>query len=161
MPLTSRSIDAVAGRVSVCWSLPAASDRVWWGLTSPEALPHWIGTVTTGEMTVGAVVTIRHAEDYSCTSEILGCGPEAWLALTWKFPDEPLSQLCIEVAPEGSATQLDLIHEGLEDEAPGYLSGWQTHLFYLEHLLQGRPLPMEEFWQVHERLDRKCRSKRL
>lgn len=153
MPLISRTIETGPGRVTLQWSLRVPADRVWWGLIDPEALPQWIGTLSSGTFAPGSVVSVQHAEGYFCISEILDCVPAALLAMTWKFPDEPLSYVRIELTPEGKGTCLTLTHEGLGGESAGYLPGWQTHLLYLEDLLQGRPRSMADFWLVYGELD--------
>ena len=153
MPLISQRIQSAPGRVTLQWSLPVPADRVWWGLTDPKALPQWIGSVTFGEFAAGSEVTVQHAENYSCVSEIRDCEPPERLAMTWKFPDEPLSYLRIELTPHGLGTRLDLIHDGLGEDAAGYLPGWQTHLLYLEDLLAGRPRSMADFWAVYGELE--------
>lgn len=153
MPLINRFLDTAGECVSLHWSLPASPARVWWGLTDPEALPRWMGTITSGEFAVGNEVTVEHAENYSCRSKILDCESEALLAMTWKFPDEPLSRLRIQLTPDGNSTRLALTHEGLGDETASYLPGWHTHLLYLEDLLRGRPRPMADFWSTHDGLE--------
>ena len=153
MPLISHTIETVPGRVALHWVLPAPPARVWWALTDPEALPQWMGTITRGHFAPGDVVTVEHAEGYSCISEILDCEPRALLDMTWKFPDEPPSYLRIELIPDGNATGLALTHEGLGAETANYLPGWQTHLLYLEDLLAGRPRPMADFWTTYEGLN--------
>ncbi|WAP50878.1 SRPBCC domain-containing protein [Arthrobacter sp. ATA002] len=150
MPLTSRSLSASREAVHLIWLLPVSPARVWWGLTDPAALPQWIGTVTSGEFAAGSAVTVQHAENYSCISTVLDCTPEALLAMTWEFPDEPLSHLRITLTPDGTFTRLDLTHEGLGAETANYLTGWHTHLLYLEDLLRGCPRPMAEFWPTYE-----------
>jgi len=128
------------------------ADRLWWGLTEPEALPHWLGTLTSGRFRGGDVVTIQHAEDYFCTSRILECEPPQLLGMTWDFPDEPLSHVRIALTPAGSTTHLTLTHDGLGSEATSYLSGWHTHLLYLEDLLMGQPRSMADFWSTYKGL---------
>lgn len=152
MPLISRSLDTAAERVLLSWSLPVPRDRAWWGLTDPEALPKWMGSIVSGSFADGDVVTVRHAEDYCCTSKILECEPGRLLAMTWEFPDEPLSHLRITLSTSGSFTRLALIHEGLGAEAANYLPGWHTHLLYLEGLLADEPLPMAGFRTTYEDL---------
>jgi uncharacterized protein YndB with AHSA1/START domain len=97
-------------------------------------------------------VTIQHAEDYFCTSQILECEPPQLLAMTWDFPDEALSHVRIALTPAGSTTHLALTHDGLGSEAASYLSGWHTHLLYLEDLLMGRPRSMADFWSTYKGL---------
>ena len=152
MPLITGRIEPDAQQVSITWLLNAPQDAVWAGLTNPRALPHWLGTVTSGQFVPGDVVIVEHAEDYFCSSRILDCEPGRLLSMTWKFADEPLSQLQIVLTPGGaSGTQLALTHCGLGDEMSAYLPGWQTHLLYLEAFLLGQPLPMADFWSEHER----------
>lgn len=128
--------------------------RLWWGLTDPNALPHWLGTLIDGEFVNGDIVTIQHAENYSCTSQILACEPEQLLEMTWKFPDEELSNLQIRLTSVGDSIDLILTHNGLGDEATNYLPGWHTHLLYLEDLLLGRPRSMDKFWSTYEHLSK-------
>ena len=152
MPLIRHSLDTARERVELRWSLPCSPTRVWWGLTATEALPRWMGTVTSGEFDVGSVVTIQHAENYSCISTILDCDQETLLAMTWKFPDEPTSHLRIELTPDEDSTWLTLTHDGLGAETSSYLPGWETHLLYLEDALLDRPRPMADFWATYEGL---------
>ena len=128
------------------------SDRLWWGLTDSEALPRWLGKLSAGNFVTGEVVRIEHAENHFCASRITECEPERRLGMTWEFPDEPLSTVLITLSPEPNATRLTLAHEGLGDEAPNYLTGWHTHLLYLEALLLGRPRPMTDFWSTYDEL---------
>lgn len=152
MPLKNRSIQEVNGRVIHEWSMQVPMSRLWWGLTDPEALPRWLGTLTDGNFVNGGVVTIQHAKDYSCTSQILAYEPEQLLEMTWNFPDENLSYLQIRTIPTGDAIDLVLTHDALGDEAANYLTGWHTHLLYLEGLLLGRPRSMDQFWSTYELL---------
>ena len=159
MPLISRCIEPGPGiepgpdRVVLEWSMPAPPARVWWGLTDSEALPHWLGTLSSGRFAAGDVVIIRHAEDYSSTSKVLTCEPGSILSMTWEFPDEPLSHLRISLAADGDGTHLELAHDGLGAEAGGYLPGWHTHLLYLEGLLTNRPRDPASFWSTYAGLD--------
>jgi len=132
--------------------MTASADRLWWGLTDPEALPYWLGKLTSGTFAGGEVVTIQHAEDYFCTSRILECEPTQLLGMTWDFPGEPLSYLRIALTPASGATRLVLTHDGLGSEAAAYLSGWHTHLLYLEDFLIGQPRSMADFWTTYEGL---------
>ena len=152
MPLIDRSLDTAVERVSISWHLYASPDRSWWGLTDSEALPQWLGRLVSGQFELGSTVIIEHGENYCCTSRILECEPERLLAMTWEFPDEPLSHLRIELAPNGDGTHLFLTHDGLGTETASYLPGWHTHLLYLESVLTGRPRPKAEFWTTYEAL---------
>lgn len=150
MPLIDSSLDSAAECVWLSWLLDAPRDRVWWGLTDPEALPQWLGRLVSGSFETGSTVIIEHAKDYRCTSNITACQQQRLLAMTWDFPDEPLSRLRFELAPAGTGTQLVLTHEALGAETAGYLAGWHTHLLYLEGVLTGEPRPMAEFWATYD-----------
>ncbi|KPN18802.1 SRPBCC domain-containing protein [Arthrobacter sp. Edens01] len=152
MPLIDSSLDTAAERVSISWHLDASPDRVWWGLTDPEALPQWMGRLVSGQFETGSTVIIEHAEDYCCTSEILECEPERLIVMTWHFPEEPVSRLRFKLTVTGTGTQLVLTHEALGAETGNYLPGWHTHLLYLEAQLAGEPRPMAEFWATYETL---------
>lgn len=62
MPLINRSLDRANERVSHSWSIAAPAHHIWWALTDPEALPLWLGKLTSGKFVVGNSVTIQHAE---------------------------------------------------------------------------------------------------
>lgn len=152
MPLIESSIRTANYRVLHTWSIDVPSDRLWWGLTDSEALPHWLGKLSAGRFVTGDVIRIEHAENYFCTSRVQECEPERRLRMTWEFPDEPLSTVLITLSPENSATRLTLTHDGLGDEAANYLPGWHTHFLYLEALLLGQPRSMTDFWSTYEEL---------
>lgn len=123
MPLISRSIQRATDRVSLGWSMAVSPDRLWWGLTDADALAHWRGIPRSGSFLAGDCLSIEHADDYSCVSRILECEPEKMLGMTWKFPDEPLSQVLIELTEDGDGTGLLLMHDGLGGDAVNYLPG--------------------------------------
>ncbi|GAB3534865.1 hypothetical protein GCM10027403_11590 [Arthrobacter tecti] len=154
MPLMDSSLHTVDGQVTHTWSMTVSPDRVWWGLTDAEALPCWLGKLTSGAFGVGNVVTIEHAEDYSCASRIQVYEPGQLLSMTWEFPDEPTSEVRISLTQDGASTRLTLQHLGLGSEAANYLTGWHTHLFYLEALLLDEPRPMGDFWSTYDALRR-------
>jgi hypothetical protein len=58
----------------------------------------------------------------------------------------------IKIISVGDTRDLVLTHDELGDEAANYLTGWHTHLLYLEDLLLGRPRSMDEFWSTYELL---------
>lgn len=149
MPLLNSSLHAANQRVTHNWSMAVPAERVWWGLTSPEALPHWLGKLISGRFLVGNAITIKHAKGYVCTSRIQECEAAQILGMTWEFPDEPLSQVRIVLTSGGRSTRLALQHDGLGNHAADYLPGWHTHLLYLEALLLGQPLSLADFWSTY------------
>jgi len=50
------------------------------------------------------------------------------LDVTWHFPDEPLSQVHLELEEAGGLTDVRLIHSDLGDLKASYLDGWCVHL---------------------------------
>lgn len=149
MPVVSRSIDTAGELVLHNWSMAMPAERLWWGLTDPEALPHWLGRLASGSFIAGDVVTIEHAENYFCTSRIRECEPGQLLNMTWKFPDEANSNVRIMLKPAEGTTSLELKHEALGNETANYLPGWHTHLLYLEALVLGQPRSMDDFWSTY------------
>lgn len=152
MPLISRSIQTTSRRVFHDWSIAVPLSHLWWGLTNSEALPNWLGEVIAGNFVSGEVVTIQHAEDYCCTSQIQEFEPERLIVMTWQFPDEQVSHVRIMLTPGSDTTRLALTHDGLGDEATAYLPGWHTHLLYLEALLLNQPRSMNDFWSTYDGL---------
>jgi uncharacterized protein YndB with AHSA1/START domain len=152
MPLINCSLRTANERVSHSWSIAVSADHAWWGLTALEALPLWLGKLTSGKFVVGSSVTIEHADGYYCTSRIRECEPGRILGMTWEFPDEPPSYVRIVLTPAGESTLLALQHDGLGKEAADYVPGWHTHLLYLEALLMGQPRPMADFWSTYDGL---------
>ncbi|PCC29120.1 hypothetical protein CIK76_06770 [Glutamicibacter sp. BW80] len=160
MPLVGRSVNIFAGRVLHHWEMPATADQVWHALTESAPLSGWLGTLVSGTFRSGEVVTVEHAPNYPCTSQVRGIDPLKLLAMSWKFPDEEPSELRIELTGRESSTGLHLEHRGLADKAADYLIGWHTHLRYLEDLLAGKPRDMVDFWTLYEELARSTDPKR-
>jgi uncharacterized protein YndB with AHSA1/START domain len=133
------------------WHFPVTADQVWDAWTHGAQLSKWLGVPRFANFAVGQVVEIEHAPDYWCTSLIHRCEPAELLMMTWKFPDETLSMLEVEFAGNATGTKVSLVHSQLSDQVTNYLTGWQTHLQYLEDLLCGRPRPMADFWSLYEK----------
>lgn len=152
MPSLRKSFDVPSGAVCVQWSLDASSDQIWRALTGAESLQCWLGTILSGTFSLGSIVEIEHAQDYVCTSRIISCEPGQSLEMTWKFPDEDPSQVAFTIESMAGSQVLTLHHIGLTNEVSEYLTGWQTHLLYLEDFLNGTPRPMADFWADYERL---------
>lgn len=72
--------------------------------------------------------------------------------MTWKFPDEDPSQVSFTIESTAGSQILTVRHIGLTKEVGEYLTGWQTHLLYLEDFLNGTPRPMSDFWGEYERV---------
>ncbi len=81
-------------------------------------------------------------------------GPGHRFAVTWEFPEEPLSRMAVEVDSSAGGTLLTLRHTGLGELRDSYALGWLTHLTYLEASVEGTPLPFEQFWNLHATLGR-------
>lgn len=134
------------------WHFPVTTDQVWDAWTQGTQLSQWLGEPRLANFEVGQVVEIQHAPDYWCTSHIQRCEPAKLLMMTWKFPDENLSTLELQLSGSPTGTKLSLVHSQLADQATNYLTGWQAHLMYLEDLLGGSPRPMADFWSLYEKL---------
>lgn len=152
MPLLRKSFDVPSGTVCLQWTLDASSGQIWRALTGIEPLQRWLGTLLSGTFNIGSTVEIEHAQDYVCTSRIISCEPGQSLEMTWKFPDEDPSQVSFAIESAAGSQTLTVQHIGLTKEVGEYLTGWQTHLLYLEDFLNGTPRPMSDFWADYERL---------
>lgn len=147
MPLTKHS--AQDGTLLVTWSLPAAPESAWKGLTDPAMLAQWLGQPLECDLRAGGQLVIDHGESYVSRSIVIEANPPHRLAMTWTFPEEPESKVSFTLHPSFSGTALDLVHRDLGELTASYGPGWITHLTYLEAAITGRPLDMEHFWPLH------------
>lgn len=69
-----------------------------------------------------------------------------------EIPDEDPSQVSFTIESTAGSQTLTVQHIGLIKEVREYLTGWQTHLLYLEDFLNGTPRAMSDFWADYERL---------
>jgi uncharacterized protein YndB with AHSA1/START domain len=125
------------------------SARVWQCLTSADLLSQWLGELVSGEIGAESEFVVDHGEDYFCRSTVLTCAEPMRLEFTWHFPDEPESQVAIELDQSDGITDLQLSHGALGDLAESYRDGWCVHLSYLEAASHGTPLPPSMFWRLH------------
>lgn len=149
MPLLTAAVDE--GDVVVAWALDAARIRAWGHLVDPAVLPLWLGQPVVTELWPGGRLAVDHGQGYVCQSVLARLEPGSMLAMSWRFPDEPETQLTIEIedSPPGGGCVVRLRHTGLGELAPSYRIGWLVHLTYFEAAMHGTPLPHGEFWDLH------------
>ena len=133
------------GRVLAGLDTGAAPQRVWEALTDGDALATWWGRLE-GRPAAGAAYTIWHGEQHPAHHRVRTWEPGRRLVLGWSFPDEPDSELVLEIDDDG---RLTLEHTGVADAAE-YAAGWEQHLRFLHAHLAGSPLPWDMFWEDWE-----------
>jgi uncharacterized protein YndB with AHSA1/START domain len=148
MPLSSTTCSG--GVVSLAWSLEAPPERVWSAWTAPTMLPFWLGEAVACDIRKGGLLVVDHGEDTLSRSEILDAEEPHRLQLTWEFPNEAPSRLSITLEGEGDGTLLHLVHSQLGDLEKSYEAGGMTHLSFLEAAVEGEPLPISQFWKLHD-----------
>nr|NLI50917.1 hypothetical protein [Propionibacterium sp.] len=128
----------------------------------------------------GGTIRLDHGDGLVQTSVVRGCRLWRHLEVTWAFPGEPLSVVDVTLEPAGpidaaarpfvadpvlaaageaagataSGTDLTLSHLGVGAQAREYAIAWHTHLLYLAAALRASPMPLDRFWEVHERVAR-------
>lgn len=152
MPLLTTAVDG--GDVTVAWPLDAARVAAWGHLVDPAVLPLWLGQPVVAELWPGGQLAVDHGQGYVCQSVLDRLEPGLVLVMSWRFHDEPETQLTIEIKddPPGTGCVLRLWHTGLGELAPSYRIGWLVHLTYFEAAVHGTPLPHREFWNLHATL---------
>lgn len=148
MPLSSTSCSG--GVVSLAWSLEAPPERVWSAWTDSAMLPQWLGTAVECDIREGGLLVVDHGEGTLSRSEILDTAAPHRLQLTWEFPNEAPSRLSITLKGADDGTQLHLVHSQLGSLEKSYEAGWMTHLTFLEAAVEGDPLPISQFWKLHD-----------
>ncbi|PPF64189.1 hypothetical protein C5E11_05745 [Clavibacter michiganensis] len=148
MPLSSTTCSG--GVVSLAWSLDAPPERVWSAWTDPTLLPQWLGAAVECDIRAGGLLVVDHGEDTLSRSEILDAAKPHRLQLTWEFQNEAPSRLSITLEGADDGTQLHLVHSQLGSLEKSYEAGWMTHLTFLEAAVEGDPLPISQFWKLHD-----------
>lgn len=123
--------------------------RVWQCLTDADLLGQWLGELVSGAVAAEPEFVVNHGDGYCCRSTVVACAEPRRLDFTWHFPDEPTSQVGLELEESVGITDLRLSHIGLGDLAASYRDGWCVHLSYLEAAALGTPLPPSMFWRLH------------
>jgi uncharacterized protein YndB with AHSA1/START domain len=137
------------GDVSLTWRIEVPRIRVWQCLTDPDLTRQWLGEVISGEVRAGSDFAVDHGDGYVCRSTVMSWAEPSRLDFTWHFPDEPASEVDLELEESDGSTDLRLTHSDLGDLRESYRTGWCVHLSYLEAAAHGTPLPPSMFWRLH------------
>lgn len=153
MPLFRREVDEVRDILTVTWSLDRPVEAVWAHLTNAQGLTEWLGIPLTFDGAVSGEIRVDHGDGYVCRSIVKRVEPINHLfEVSWQFPDEHATRIEVRLDPvdtdEGSS-QLILRHAELAALRDSYAQGWVTHLAFFEASLDGTPLPLEQFWNLH------------
>lgn len=105
--------------------LAAEPAEVWSALTEPARVARWIGALEVSRpdyvLTFPAGGQARGA--------IEDCDPPHRLRVSWSYDDEPVSELRVALAANGSGCTLTLVHARLAAiSGAGYGAGWQDFL---------------------------------
>src|SRR5699024_7870144 len=111
MPLTS--IETDESELRLVWVIDAPVVRVWEALTTPSHISEWLGTIVSGSISSGSSFAIDHGDGYQCESTVVKSEVFRALTYSWKFPDEPRTDLTWSLSPCGDGTSLTLTHSGL------------------------------------------------
>ncbi len=122
--------------------LPGPIEKVWAHLTQPQELPGWYGAGSTIEPREGGRVLLN---DGHIRGVVTQWRPPLKFAHTWNVfgagetvSPYPESYLTLELAPDGDAVALTLIHlPVLERFEPQNAMGWATFLDILEATARG------------------------
>ena len=135
--------------LSLAWRIEAPRARVWDCITDADLLSQWLGQLVGGAIGAGSEFVVDHGGSYCCRSTVVAYAEPGRLAFTWHFPDEPESEVQLDLDESESATELRLTHRALGDLATSYRDGWCVHLSYLEAAALATPLPPSMFWRLH------------
>lgn len=147
MPLNS--LQATNSLLRLEWTVAVPPTRTWGLLTEETYLKQWLGKLEQGTVSPEGSFDVDHGDGYKCSSSVLGFATGRTLRYTWKFPDEPTTEVSWELSPVSEGTKLKLDHSGLSDLIDSYRDGWPVHLTYLEAAALGTPLPSTMFWNLH------------
>ena len=146
MPLLRRDCSR---DLTLAWRIDAPRARVWQCITDTELISQWLGRVTDGAVDAGSGFVVDHGDGYLCRSIVRARIEARRLAFTWAFPDEPESEVVLELDESADGTELRLTHSELGDLTTSYRDGWCVHLTYLEAAALATPMPASMFWQLH------------
>ena len=138
-----------SSHLSLAWRIDAPRTRVWHCLTDADVLSQWLGRLVDGVVDSRSDFVVDHGDNYLCRSTVLARVHPSRLAFTWDFPDEPESEVVLELDASGDGTEVRLTHSALGDLTTSYRDGWCVHLSYLEAAALATPLPMSMFWRLH------------
>lgn len=116
----------------------ATVDRVWTACTDRNLLARWFASVS-GELKVGATLTLEVGAPCTLTAQVLHCEPPHRLAITWAYPGRVVDEVELRLTPDGEGTMLELEHCSRDntDWWIGAGSGWEYAFVRLSVLLQG------------------------
>jgi uncharacterized protein YndB with AHSA1/START domain len=140
--------------VSITWQLELDAESTWRHLVDLDNWPAWLGSPIEGSLHPGAQLIVDHGDGYLCTSEVESVESEQSLVMSWSFPDEHRTWLELTVSRTGEGgSVVALSHHELGALSSSYSVGWLVHLTYFEASAMGVPLPMSQFWRIHQTLN--------
>lgn len=147
MPLTS--VSTADGSLVISWAFPAPAQVVWAGFTEAPLLSQWLGRPLECDVRAGGSIVVDHSGGYLSRSLITDMDEPHQLAMSWEFPEEPVSRIHVRLHAAEEGTLMDFVHHGLGALVDSYGPGWITHLTYLEAAVTGAAIPASRFWPLH------------
>jgi uncharacterized protein YndB with AHSA1/START domain len=150
MGLLTRDVGAT---LSITWQLELEAESTWRHLVDLDSWPAWIGSPIAGSLQSGAQLVVDHGDGYLCTSDVESVEAGHQLVMSWSFPDEHRTWLELTVSSSGPDESVVVLgHHELGALSTSYSVGWLVHLAYFEASAMGSPLPMSQFWRIHQTL---------
>jgi uncharacterized protein YndB with AHSA1/START domain len=113
----------------------AKPETIWPFLTEPDKHVKWIGTVADVDPRPGGVYRVLVAGEHQSAGHFVEVVPmeKVVFPFGWDQPDHPIpadsTTIEITLHPEGSKTRVQLVHQGLPDDAIGdHGHGWERYL---------------------------------
>src|SRR3954447_11247484 len=124
-------------RLTLSRSYPTTPEDLWEALTERDRIPRWFLPVT-GDLRPGG----RYQLEGNAGGHVLSCDPPRTFSVTWEY-DGHVSWGTVTLIPEGTATELELVHdapsapEHWDRYGPGAVGiGWELGMIGLaEHVV--------------------------
>lgn len=126
-------------------------ERVWRGITEPEALARWFPARIEGKFEKDAELRFPVPDDEhpTETGKVIECDPPRLLSYTWGD-----NELRFELEPDGEGSRLVFTHAQPREETAKTAAGWELCFENLEAALAGEEpteFPEDRWTKLHDR----------
>lgn len=118
--------------------MEARPETVFEFFTDPEKMVRWMGAAATLDPRPGGVFSVNMFYDHYVSGEYLEVEPPKRVVFTWGYDEVPgvrpnplppgASTVEVELAPDGEATLVRLVHRAPEPFADFHSRGWANYL---------------------------------
>lgn len=126
---------AGAGRLSLERRIEAPAETVFAYFTDPQRFARWLGVESRLDPRPGGAYELRVPQGLVARGHFTELVPCSRIVFTWGWvghPDVPPGSSRVEVTlrPDGDATIVRLVHDGLPDQAAAqqHTQGWERYL---------------------------------